>query len=119
MKNLKFIFVTLLILVAFISKAESGKSYYELEKFKSEKKFTTSKTSFSTSTLIHIKDQDVHFKNKKSIKNRATTSESCTVRTPYLIKLVGFKIFKNRLIYGIASIFQIQRYTYLHLYQLF
>lgn len=119
MKNLKFIFVTLLILIAFISKAESGKFSYELEKFKSEKNFTTSKTAFSTSTLIHVKDQDVHFKNKKSIKNRATTSESCTVKIPYLIKLVDFKIFKNRLIYGIVSIYHIQRYTYLHLYQLF
>lgn len=119
MKNLKFIFVTLLFLLALISKAESGKFSYELEKFKSEKSFTTSKTAFSTSILVHAKDHDVHFKNKKKIKNRATTSESCTVRTPYLVKLVDFKSFKNRLIYGIATIYHIQRYTYLHLYQLF
>lgn len=121
MKQFKFISVILLFLLAFISKAESIKQHsFGLDIFKSQYNFIPSKINLvSRSTLAYAKDVDVHFSVKKKVKYRATTSESSTLRIPYLIKLAHFKIFKNRLIYGIESVYQIQRHTYLHLYQLF
>jgi hypothetical protein len=121
MKKIKSISIILVFLLSFISRAECIKHCYCLENFKSHNNFiTTSGIQFNSASALPLtKDHEVHFKVKKKIKNRATASESITFKTPYLIKLVDFKIFKNRLIYGIASIYQIQRYTYLHLYQLF
>ena len=120
MKNLKFIVVSLLLLFAFISKAEFSTASCEHQKFNLKNNVTASKLQLiSSSTSADAKENDDPFTVKKKIKYRATTSESTTLNTPYLIKLVDFKIFKNRLIYGIPSIYQIQRYTYLHLYQLF
>lgn len=120
MKQFKLISIILLFLLTFISRAEISKYPSDLKKIKSQKSFTTSKISLiSTSVLAYAKDKDVHFTVKKKIKYRAITSESSTLRTPYLIKSTHFKIFKNRLIYGIVAIYQIQRHAYLHLYQLF
>ncbi|MCC9065021.1 hypothetical protein ACHRV1_25800 [Flavobacterium aquidurense] len=120
MKQFKFISVIFLLMLSLVSRAECSKHNGALENFKSLNTFITSGIQInSASALAHTKDLDIHFIIKKKIKNRATSSESITFKTPYLIKLVDFKIFKNRLIYGIASVYQIQRYTYLHLYQLF
>ena len=120
MRQFKFISVILLFLLAFISRAESYKYPSELLVLRSQDKSISSKAPFiPSSALTQAKDLDIHFTVKKKIKYRATTSESTILRTPHLTKLVNFKIFKNRLIYGIASIYQIQRHTYLHLYQLF
>lgn len=120
MKQFKLISIILLFLLTFISRAAINKYPSDLKKFNSQKSFTTSKNSLiSTSVLAFTKDKDVRFTVKKKIKYRAITSESSTLRIPYLTKLVHFKIFKNRLIYGIVAIYQIQRYAYLHLYQLF
>jgi len=118
MKQFKIISIILLFLLTFISRAAINKYPSDLKKFNSQKSFTTSKNSL-TSVLAFTKDKDVRFTVKKKIKYRAITSESSTLRIPYLTKLVHFKIFKNRLIYGIVAIYQIQRYAYLHLYQLF
>lgn len=120
MKQFKFISVILLFLLAFLSRAEFSKDISVLKTLKSQGNFITSKKKFvSLSALSNTKGHDAKFIVKKKIKYRAITSESTALPTPYLIKLVHFKIFKNRLIYGIASIYQIQRDTYLHLYQLF
>lgn len=120
MKKIKFISAVFFFLLAFISRAECSKYFTGLEKLKSHTSFISCKIQINSAlSRVQTKDLDFHFVVKKKIKYRATTSESITLRTPYLIKLVNFKIFKNRLMYGIASIYQIQRYTYLHLYQLF
>jgi hypothetical protein len=120
MKQFKLISVILLFLLSFTSSAEGIKHSSGLENFESHSTFITSKIQLSSAlALAHTKDQDVRFIVKKKIKNRATASDSITFKTPLLIKLIDFKIFKNRLICGIASIYQIQRYAYLHLYQLF
>ncbi|WP_417941182.1 hypothetical protein [Flavobacterium sp. RS13.1] len=65
------------------------------------------------------KEIHIHYAVKKKIKFRATTSEYTTLRPPYYSNLIKFRNYKKSLIYGIASIYQIQRHTYLHLYQLF
>jgi hypothetical protein len=120
MKKFKFISVILLLLLSFMSRAECSKHFSGLENLKPHTNFINSGIKLnSASALSHTKEQDVDFTVKKKIKNRAVSLESITFKTPYLTKLVDFKIFKNRLIYGIASVYQIQRYTYLHLYQLF
>lgn len=62
---------------------------------------------------------EVHYKVKKKAKSRATLEQSTTIKIPYFSNLVNFKLYKKSLIYGIASIYQIQRHTHLHLYQLF
>lgn len=120
MKQFKFIAIILLFLLAFKSGAEFYKYSAKSALSQTEKKFTSTETSqVSSSSLLMSKDLDVHFTVKKKIKYRATTSGSSTLKTPYYSKLVHFKIFKNRLIYGIATIYLIQRHTHLHLYQLF
>lgn len=119
MKQLKYISVILLLLLAFISKAEINKYPFGLQKIKLQNSFIISKTNFISKPLLAYKDANVREIVKKKIRYRATTSESSTLRTPYLIKLMHFKAFKNRLIYGMSSIYHIQRHTYLHLYQLF
>lgn len=119
MKKLKLIAVILLFLLAFIS--GSGFSKYSVEPVLFDDQLSplsSEKSVFSAKTFDYKKDADVSI-IKKKIKYRATTSENSTLRAPYFTKLVQFKIFKNRLIYGIATVYQIQRHNYLHLYQLF
>lgn len=119
MKKLKFIAVILLFLLAFIS--GSGFSKYSVEPVifeDQENSFSSEKSVFSSKAFDYKKQADVSIVKKK-IKYRATTSENSTLRVPYFTKLVQFKILKNRLIYGIATVYQIQRHNYLHLYQLF
>lgn len=77
-------------------------------------------TLLLSSDLSSSKVLKVHYVVKKKIKHRATTLEQSTLKSPpYFSDLVNFKLYKKSLIYGIASIYQIQRHTYLHLYQLF
>lgn len=118
MKKIKFIAI-LLFLLAFIS--GSGFSNYSVEPIIFEHQVNSlpsEKTVFSSKAFDYKKEAGVSI-IKKKIKHRATTSENSTLRVPYFTKLVQFKIFKNSLIYGIATVYQIQRHNYLHLYQLF
>nr|WP_241774396.1 hypothetical protein [Flavobacterium sp. Root935] len=120
MKQYKFTAVILLFLLAFIS--GSGFCKQAVEPAVSHTKvnfFSSEKYKISPITFGQAKESDLHFIVKKKVKYRATTSESSTLKAPYFTKLVHFKIFKNRLIYGIATTYQIQRHTHLHLYQLF
>ncbi|BFM45187.1 hypothetical protein CFS9_38280 [Flavobacterium sp. CFS9] len=120
MKPLKFIGIILLFLFSFLSRGEFGKRPAELTICQLQENFTASEVpQFSSSALVSPKDLDIHFIVKKKIKHRATTSDSSTLKTPYYTKLVPFRIFNDRLIYGMATVYQIQRHTHLHLYQLF
>ncbi|MCC9020512.1 MULTISPECIES: hypothetical protein [Flavobacterium] len=120
MKQFKFLSVILLFLLSFVSREEFNKYVFGGEKFKSENNFISAKIQLvSTLTLKYLKDADVHLKIKKKIKYRATASENSTLNTPYLTKLIRFKFSKNRLSYGVVSVYQIQRHTYLHLYHFF
>lgn len=122
MKHFKFIIGILLFLFSYISSTGSYK-YPSVQKIDQTQKnnsfatFNIAKESFYDASLS--KDLDVHYKIKKKVRFRATTSQSCTLKTPYYCKLVNFIICKSRLIYGIATIYQIVRHTHLHLYQLF
>ena len=120
MKKLKFIAVFLLFLLAFISGSEFRRYAVEPAIYHSQESFLSSKKPIiSYVNLTDSKEVDIHTKVKKKIKYRATTLENSTLRTFYYSKLINFKIFKSRSLYGMATIYQIQRHTYLHLYQLF
>ncbi|CAA9198664.1 hypothetical protein ACHRVW_12745 [Flavobacterium collinsii] len=120
MKSFKFIGIFLLFLLPLVGGAEMVKTPVQLTICQEQENFLASEVpQYSSSALVTPKDLDIHFIVKKKIKHRATTSDSSTLKTPYFTKLVHFKIFENGLIYGIATIYQIQRHTHLHLYQLF
>lgn len=122
MKQFKFIIGILLFLFSYLSSTGSYKypSVQKIERTQPSESFSTFKiaqTNFYD--ISQSKDLDIHYKIKNKVRFRATTSESCTLKTPYYSKFVSFVIGKTRLIYGVAVIYQIQRHTYLHLYQLF
>lgn len=121
MKPFKFIGIVLLFLLPLFSGSELSKHPVALTICEAQESFLAAEVpQFSSSSLANPKDLDIHFIVKKKIKIRATTSENnSTLKTPYFTKLVAFKIFKNRLIYGIPTTYQILRHTHLHLYQLF
>lgn len=119
MKNTKFSCIILLFLLLFIGSTES--SIYKAERDLHENLCDLSVADipqFLSSDLLN-KEIHIHYAVKKKIKFRATTSEYTTLRPPYYSNLIKFRNYKKSLIYGIASIYQIQRHTYLHLYQLF
>jgi hypothetical protein len=106
--------------LAFIRGTELRKCGIESVIYKNHDSFLSSeKALISSSKIAHAKEVDIHYLVKKKIKYRATTSENSILRAPYFTKFVHFTIFKNRLISGIPTIYQIQLHTYLHLYQLF
>lgn len=122
MKHFKFIIGILLFLFSYISSTGTYK-YPSVQKIdrtqqsESLSAFKIAKTNFYD--ISGSKDLDIHYKIKKKVRFRATTSQNCTLKTPYCSKLVSFIICRASLIYGVAVIYQIQRHTYLHLYQLF
>ncbi|MDW8850701.1 hypothetical protein SD960_11400 [Flavobacterium sp. MMLR14_040] len=122
MKQFKFIIGILLFLFSYISSTGTYKypSAHKIDQTQESDSFAVfkiAKASFYDASLS--KDLDVHYKIKKKVRFRATTSQSCTLKTPYYSKLVNFIICKTRLIYGIATLYQVERHTHLHLYQLF
>lgn len=122
MKQFKFIIAILLFLFSYISIAgthryPSVNQINETEKSNSFSAFKIAKTSFYG--IDPSKDLDIHYKIKRKARLRAITSESSILKTPYYSKLVSFIICKSRLIYGVVTIYQIERHTHLHLYQLF
>ncbi len=119
MKNTKFTCIILLFLLLFIRSTESNKLHAEQNLYKNFCELTTADIpQFLSSDLLN-KEIHIHYVVKKKLKFRATTSECSTLRSPYYSNLIKFRNYKRSLIYGIASIYQIQRHTYLHLYQLF
>ncbi|PIF71224.1 hypothetical protein CLU99_1989 [Flavobacterium sp. 2] len=120
MKQIKFISVILLFLLTFTSSAEYFKHPSEFSVCHGQDFLSTSEIpEVLPSALIISKDLDIHFIVKKKMKSRAVSSDSNILKSLYFTKLVHFKVFEDSLIYGIANIYQIQRHTHLHLYQLF
>ncbi|WP_068840528.1 hypothetical protein [Flavobacterium chilense] len=119
MKNTKFTCILLLFLLLFIKSTESNKYHAEQDACKNLCELTISDIPQLSSSDFTAKELQIHYIVKKKIKHRATTLDSSTLKTPYYSNLINFKRYKRSLIYGIASIYQIQRHTYLHLYQLF
>lgn len=119
MKNTKFTCIILLFLLFFIRSTESYKYHYEQAPVESQCVYDADETPQFSASEFTSKDLDIHFTVKKKIKYRATTLDSSTLKTPYYTKVVSFKVFKNALIYGIASVYHVERHTHLHLYQLF
>ena len=122
MKQFKFIIGILLFLFSYLSSTGTYKypSVQKIERTQPSESFSAFKiaqTNFYD--ISRSKDLDIHYKIKNKVRFRATTSESCTLKTPYCSRLVSFVIGKTRLIYGVAVIYHIQRHTHLHLYQLF
>lgn len=115
----KFIYIVLLSLLSFFRGTETyqqpllSNHCITLDSVAADDAFTPS-SDYSSS-----KNLEVHYKLKKKIKNRATTLEQSTIRAPYFSNLINFRLYKKSLFYGIASTYQIQRHTHLHLYQLF
>ena len=119
MKNTKFTCIILLILVLFIRSTESNKYHAEQNACKNLCELSTADIPQLLSSDLLNKEIHIHYVVKKKVKFRATTSEFSTLKPPYYSNLIKFRNQKRSLIYGIASIYQIQRHTHLHLYQLF
>lgn len=119
MKNTKFSCIILLFLLLFVRSTESYQYHYEPEFVESQHLYTPDEISQFSSSDLADKELHIHYTVKKKIKYRATTLDNSTLKSPYCSNLIKFKLYKRRLIHGIASIYQVQRHTYLHLYQLF
>jgi len=119
MKNTKFTCILLLFLLFFVRSTESYQYHFEPETIESQCAYIPEEIPQFSSTDLHNKEIQIHYVVKKKLKYRATTLDSSTLRPPYYSNLIKFRNYKRSLIYGIASIYQIQRHTYLHLYQLF
>lgn len=119
MKPIKFIYIVLLSLLSFFRGTETFQQpVYQSSCITLDSVAADDAISFS-SDFSSSKNLEVHYVLKKKMKCRATTLEQSTIKAPYFSNLINFKLYKKSLIYGIASIYQVQRHTYLHLYQLF
>lgn len=119
MKNTKFTCIILLFLLLFIRSTESNKYHAEQNACKNLYELSTADIPQLLSSDLLNKEIHIHYFVKKKLKYRATTLDCSTLKAPYYSNLIKFRNYKKSLIYGIASIYQIQRHTYLHLYQLF
>lgn len=119
MKPIKFIYIILLSLLSFFRSAETYKLPAENTSCIILDSVEADDTYHFSSDYSSSKSLDLHCIVKKKIKGRATTLEQSTIKAPYFSNLVNFKLYKKSLIYGIASTFQVERHTHLHLYQLF
>lgn len=119
MKPTKFIYIVLLSLLSFFRGTETYQPIHHVNSCITLDSVTTDDLLSFSSDFSTSKTIDLHSIVKKKIKGRATTLEQSTIKAPYFSNLVNFKLYKKSLIYGIASIYQVQRHTYLHLYQLF
>ncbi len=119
MKPGKFLYVVLLSLLCFFRGTEKYALPVELNPCITLDNVEADDALHFSSDFSTSKTIDLHCIVKKKIKGRATTLEQSTIRVPYFSNLVNFKLYKKSLIYGIAKIYQVQRHTYLHLYQLF
>lgn len=119
MRNFKFIIAVLLFFFAFLSRKDQSreKALTGLEMQQVYSKFET--LHFIDLSSFAANKIDLHTKVKKKVKYRATTSDPFILKTVYFHQLICIGIFKNSLIYGIAKLYQVQRHTHLHLYQLF
>lgn len=115
----KFIYVVLVLLLSFFRSAETFRQPIKLSHCIVHDSVAADDTLFSSTGVSSDKSLEMHYNIKKKIKSRATTLEQSTIKAPYFSNLINFKIYKRSLIYGIASIYQIQRHSHLHLYQLF
>ncbi|WPO79640.1 hypothetical protein [Flavobacterium sp. KACC 22761] len=118
MKPVKFIYIVLLSLLSFFRGAETVQQSIPFSNCITLDSVAAD-DSLSSSDFSSSKNLEVHYIIKKKIKSRATISQQSTIKAPYFSNLINFKLYKKSLIYGIASIYQVQRHTYLHLYQLF
>lgn len=119
MKNTKFTCIILLFLLLFTGSTESNKYHAEQNSHNNLCDISITDIPQILSSDLLNKEIHIHYAVKKKLKFRATTSECSTLRSPYYSNLIKFRNYEKSLIYGIASIYQIQRHTYLHLYQLF
>lgn len=120
MKHLKFISVILLFLLSFLGSTEFYKYSFELNNDQAQDLFLTSDIPpVLSSPLSMSNDVDVHFVVKNKIKKRVPSSETSSIKNTDYSNLVCFKTLKDSIIYSIATIYENQRHTHLHLYQLF
>ncbi|PBI94269.1 hypothetical protein BSF41_00180 [Flavobacterium sp. ACN2] len=119
MKPTKFIYVVLLSLLSFFRGTETYSPIYSASNCITLDSVAADDTQIFSSDFSSSKNLEVHYKLKKKMKCRATTLEQSTIKAPYFCNLVNFKVYKETLIYGIASIYHIERHPHLHLYQLF
>ncbi|WP_125723657.1 hypothetical protein [Flavobacterium ustbae] len=119
MKSKKFIYIVLLSLLCFFRGTETYQPIYHFSNCITLDSVAADDTQIFSSDCSSTKNLEVHYKLKKKIKSRATTLEQSTIKAPYFSNLVNFTLYKKSLIYGIASIYHIERHPHLHLYQLF
>ncbi|MFD2940052.1 hypothetical protein [Flavobacterium notoginsengisoli] len=119
MKPGKFLYIVLLSLLSFFRGTETYTLPIELNPCITLDSVAADDVLSFSSDFSTSKTIDLHCIVKKKIKGRATTLEQSTIKAPYFSNLINFRLYKKSLIYGIAKIYQVQRHTYLHLYQLF
>lgn len=120
MKPTKFIYFVLSALLTFYGNVEFYKYSSEPNHCQIQDIFLASDASQVESYTVSMSnDMKAHFVVKKKAKTRVEDSENRILKNIYHTTFVGFKILKDSVIYGVASIYQIQQHTHLHLYHLF
>ncbi len=121
MRPIKSIYNILLALLVFYSSVEFCK-------YSSDLNFhNPTQELFSASDIPQIefdsfctsKDIKAHFTIKKKVKSRVEDSQTRFVKNLYHTHFFNFKILKEKIIYGIAEINELQQQIHLHLYHLF
>ncbi|MCC9065027.1 hypothetical protein ACHRV1_25770 [Flavobacterium aquidurense] len=122
MKHFKILLGTLLVLFSLTSNAGTYKysAAQAVDKMVQSIPYCASKNAQAVFYDAYLwKKRDIHYKIKNKVRARATAAESSIFITPYYLNLLRFIIYESSLLYGITTIYQIKRCTYLHLYQLF
>lgn len=120
MKSIKFIYIIILSLLTVCGGVEFYKYSSESNNYQTKNIFLDSDTSQVESSLASMScDIQMHFILKKKAKTRVEDSQNRILKNIYHTNFVGFRILKDRVIYGIASILKIPQHTHLHLYHLF
>lgn len=120
MKPIKFIYIILLALLSFFSNVEFCKHSSEFRKHHfAQDIFTTAEIpELEPSTVSMSNDMKARFTVKKKAKPRVEESENRSVKNLYQTSF-SFLALKEKKIYSIAAIYNIQRQILLHLYHLF
>lgn len=119
MKHPKFISIILLFLLSFLGSTEFYKYSSELNNCQAQDIFLTSDIPSVLSSVHAMNDMEMHFLVKNKIKKRVLSSDTNSIKNADYSNLVCFKTLKDNIIYSIATIYENQRHTHLHLYQLF
>ncbi|MFA9187951.1 hypothetical protein AAGV33_13650 [Flavobacterium sp. FBOR7N2.3] len=120
MKPIKSIYIIILSLLTFYGSVEFYKYSFEANNYQTQDVFLASDVSqVESSSASMSNDMKMHFVIKKKAKTRVEDSETRTLKKNYSTNFFTLKLLKESIFFSVASLYQIQQHTHLHLYQLF